>query len=93
MNYCIIGNGVAATAAVEAIRELDEEGRITVVSAEPYPVYSRPLITYLLSGKVDEGDMLYRDEGFYQRKKVDLIMKRAVSIDTEEREVLLEDGG
>jgi len=93
MNYCIIGNGVAATAAVEAIRELDEEGRITVISAEPYPVYSRPLITYLLSGKVDEGDMLYRDEGFYQRKKVDLIMKRAVSIDTEEREVLLEDGG
>ncbi len=93
MNYCIIGNGVAATAAVEAIRELDEEGRITVISAEPYPVYSRPLITYLLSGKVDEADMLYRDEGFYQRKKVDLIMKRAVSIDTEEREVLLEDGG
>ena len=55
MDYVIIGNGTAAVGCVEGIRTLDQTGSITIVSAEPYPVYGRPLISYLLEGKTKIG--------------------------------------
>ena len=54
MNYLIIGGGTAAVGCVEGIRALDREGDITLLAAEPYPVYGRPLISYLLEGKTTE---------------------------------------
>ena len=42
MNYVIIGNGTAAVGTIEGIRAVDKTGPITVISAEPYPVYGRP---------------------------------------------------
>ena len=50
--YLIVGNSVAAIAAVSGIREVDPDGAITLVAKEPQHTYSRPLITYLLGGKV-----------------------------------------
>jgi NADPH-dependent 2,4-dienoyl-CoA reductase/sulfur reductase-like enzyme len=43
--YLIIGGGMTADAAVSGIRETDSEGRITLVSAEPDPPYTRPLLS------------------------------------------------
>jgi len=34
----------------EAIREIDREGDITMISDEPYLAYARPLISYALGG-------------------------------------------
>ena len=51
MHYVIIGNGTAAVGTIEGIRVIDKKSPITLVSAEPYPVYGRPLISYLLLGK------------------------------------------
>ena len=42
MKYVIIGNSTAAVGAIEGIRKIDLDGEITVVSKEPYHVYSRP---------------------------------------------------
>ena len=36
MNYVIIGNSAAALGAVEAIRKTDTEGKIVILSSEPY---------------------------------------------------------
>ena len=65
MNYVIIGNSAAAVGCIEGIRSVDREGGITVVSDEPYHVYARPLISYLLYGKTDEERMKYRPDDFY----------------------------
>ncbi|MBL7126918.1 MAG: hypothetical protein ISS58_06955, partial [Dehalococcoidales bacterium] len=43
--YLIIGNSAGGIGAAEAIREVDEQGSIMMVSDEPYPAYSRPLIS------------------------------------------------
>ncbi len=43
--YLIVGGGMAADAAVKAIRELDTEGNIAVVSADSDPPYKRPPLT------------------------------------------------
>lgn len=58
MRYVIVGSGVAAFAAVEAIRSLDRQGEIILVSADPHGYYSRPGLAYYLSGEIPE-QMLY----------------------------------
>ena len=93
MEYVIIGNSAAAVGAVEGIRQVDREGRITVISDEPYHTYSRPLISYWLAGKVTADKMIYRDEDFYTANKVTAKLGlRARKIDFEGRKVELEDG-
>ena len=64
--YVIAGNGTAAVGCIEGIRQTDKEGLITVISEEDHPVYSRPLISYLLEGKTDLQRMKYRGDDFYR---------------------------
>jgi NADPH-dependent 2,4-dienoyl-CoA reductase/sulfur reductase-like enzyme len=44
-NYLIIGGGMTADAATQGIRELDPDGSIGLISAEPDPPYNRPPLT------------------------------------------------
>jgi NAD(P)H-nitrite reductase large subunit len=74
MRYVIIGNSAAAVGAVEAIRQHDSESTITIVADEPHHVYSRPLISYLLGGMVNESQMSYRPPDFYDRYRVDTLL-------------------
>lgn len=47
--YLIVGNSAGGIGAAEAIREVDKKNSITIVSDEPYPAYSRPLISEYLA--------------------------------------------
>ena len=44
-NYLIVGGGMTGDAAVKGIREIDQQGRIGVISTESNPPYSRPPLT------------------------------------------------
>lgn len=93
MEYVIIGNSAAAVGAIEGIRSVDAQGKITVVSDEAYPTYSRPLISYLLLGKTTEEKMKYRPADFYEKNQVELLLRtHAEKIDPTAKTVLLEDG-
>lgn len=90
MNYVIIGNSASGIAAIEAIREYDNNGEITVISDEPYFNYSRPLISYLLGKKVAPEAMAFREKNFYKDNKVNLILnKKATKLDLKQRVVAL----
>ncbi|MDF1513262.1 MAG: FAD-dependent oxidoreductase [Anaerolineae bacterium] len=94
MRYVIIGNSAAAVGAVEAIRQVDVENSITIVSREPEHVYARPLISYLLGGLVDESQMYYRSEEFYDKHNVQTMLGVEVTrIDTAAQKVILQGGG
>ena len=94
MRYLIIGNSAAAVGAVEAIRQYDRQSPITIVADEAHHVYSRPLISYLLGGTVDETHMYYRPEDFYERHHVETMLGVEVTrINTGERTVSLSGGG
>jgi len=68
--YLIVGNSAGGIGAAEAIRQADSEGVLTIVSEEPYPAYSRPLISkYLTKERTLEG-MLYRPPDFYDRNNI-----------------------
>ncbi|MGI9951931.1 FAD-dependent oxidoreductase [Moorellaceae bacterium AZ2] len=93
MRYVIIGNSVAAVNACQGIRELDKEGSITIISAENYYAYGRPLISYWLEGKTDFEKMPYQPVEFYQKNKINVLLgKKALGLDVNRREVKLDDG-
>lgn len=92
MNYVIIGNSAAAVGCVEGIRQVDKEGKITLIASEPHHTYSRPLISYLLYGKTDEERMKYRPDSFYDDNKVETYLgKSVVKIDKDNKKVILDD--
>ncbi|MBU1887904.1 MAG: FAD-dependent oxidoreductase [Candidatus Omnitrophica bacterium] len=91
MRYAIIGSSAAGISAVEAIRSKDKEAAITVISDEKTPLYSRCLISYLLAGTIDKDKIWIRPDSFFKENKVEAILGvRAEKIDTENKEVRLE---
>jgi len=92
-DYVIIGNSAGGIGACEAIREVDRDGFISIISDEPYPAYSRPLISEFLAGERTLEGMLYRPPEFYQQNAVQAMLGRKVAgIDFPGTRLLL-DGG
>jgi NAD(P)H-nitrite reductase large subunit len=91
--YVIIGNSAGGIGAVEAIREVDGDNEIAVISDEPYAVYSRPLISYLLAEKVKLDNIYLRKPNFYEDNSVTTFFGiQATNIDFNEKKVTLENG-
>ncbi len=94
MRHVIIGNSAAAIGCVEGIRHHDQESAITIVADEPHHTYSRPLISYLLGGLVDESRMSYRPADFYESNRVETMLGVEVTeVDPQRRVVSLAGGG
>lgn len=79
MKYVIIGNGIASIGAIEGIRKIDKENPIMVIGAEDAPAYGRPLISYLLAGKIKPDKLALRPQQFYSQNKVELKLGTTVS--------------
>lgn len=93
MRYLLVGNSFASIFAIEAIRVCDEDSEITVVSDEDTPAYSRALIHEYLSKAISSRFMYLRGDDFYKKFKVKLLTpKRAISLDAENKELVLETG-
>ncbi len=91
--YVIVGASAAGVGAVDAIREVDPQGSITVISEEQCTYYSRPMISEFVSGKADAKKMKCRNDEFWNEKNVDLkTCKKAVSLDLTSKTISLEDG-
>jgi NAD(P)H-nitrite reductase large subunit len=93
VKYVIVGACAAGIGAVEAIREVDVNGEIVVISEEYCSHYSRPMISDYLSGKASLEKMKTRDDEFWQKNNVNLLMgKKAISLDVNAHTVSLENG-
>jgi len=91
--YVIVGASAAGIGAVEAIREVDPVGTITVVSEEACPQYSRPMISDLVSGKANFEKMKCRDDQFWAKNGVQALTGRtAVSLNLADKYVALDKG-
>jgi NAD(P)H-nitrite reductase large subunit len=91
--YLIIGNSAGGIGAMEAIREIDVDGSMAVISDEKYHVYGRPLISYYLANEIDYHKMFYRPFDFYEKKNIKAILgRRAVNIDFDKKSVKLDNG-
>lgn len=90
MNFVIIGNSAAGTAAIEAIRKHDWQSSIIQLSDEPHPLYSRCLLSYYLGGTINRERLLFRGKNFHQKMEVKLhagVGSRAVELNTNRQKV------
>lgn len=93
VKYLIIGNSAGAIGAAETLRSVDRKGAITIISDEPYPAYSRPLISRHLAGKRPLEKMLFRSADFYERNDTQTLLGNKVQkLDVVEHTVEIEGG-
>ncbi len=90
--YLIIGNGAAGATAAETIRQYDPIGEITIVTAEPYPMYSRPGLAYVLTNAIPAKQVFCRTLAWYDQLNLILVLGKATQVDVLKQSVKLEDG-
>ena len=93
VKYLIIGNSAGGIGGAEAIRETDKSGAITIISDEPYPAYSRPLISEYLATGCSIKRMLFRPPDFYEKNNIRVLSgEKVVQVNLDEHAVRLESG-
>ena len=91
--YVILGNGAAGLSAAKAIRERDKTGSIVMISNEPVSAYNRPMLTKALAAGLSAEQIAVEPASWYEENKIYQMLGRTVtSVDTEAKEVLLDDG-
>jgi 3-phenylpropionate/trans-cinnamate dioxygenase ferredoxin reductase component len=92
--YVIIGGGLTGGSAAEAIREVDSEGSLVLVTQEPHRPYHRPpLSKSYLQGKRELERVFLKDEAYYQEQSIELrTATRALAVDPATRTVTLQGG-
>ncbi|MBU0637877.1 MAG: FAD-dependent oxidoreductase [Planctomycetes bacterium] len=89
----IIGNSAAGLAAIKALSPRERRARLTLIASERHPPYSRVLLTYWLSGKINRDGLFLHSPDWYRQIGVTALLgQRAVAIDTRRREVRVEPG-
>lgn len=91
--YLIIGNSAGGIGAMEAIRKIDKDGSMAVISDESHHTYGRPLISYYLANEIEFDKIFYRPFDFYEKNGIDsLLGKRVAHINFKQHSVTLGDG-
>ncbi len=63
-DYLVVGGGAAADEAVRAIREIDHEGSVGMLSAEAFPPYDRPPLSKGLWSGSARLDGMFHQSGY-----------------------------
>ncbi len=71
-HYVIIGMGVTAITAAEAIRATDSEGELTIIGEDPFGYYSRPGLAYYLTGELPEALLFPYHQDDYQKLRASI---------------------
>ena len=78
MRYVIIGASAAGCKAAETLRRYAPDSPITVISEEAQPLYSRPLLTYLLSREVAPEKVWLNGEDYFRQWNFDPVLGEPV---------------
>jgi NAD(P)H-nitrite reductase large subunit len=88
----IIGASAAGASAAEAVRRLDQECRVTLVSDEPVPLYSRCLLSDYLLGQVSRGRLTFQPPDWPRGLNVEVIQEPAVELNLATGQVVTASG-
>ncbi|WP_052813203.1 NAD(P)/FAD-dependent oxidoreductase [Desulfonatronum thioautotrophicum] len=87
--FVIIGNGVAANSAAEAVRKLDQAASIVMFSRESHGFIYTPALPELLSGEKAAEKLIIHDPQWYARREIDLRLDCPVHDIDADRRVLI----
>ncbi|MFO7750787.1 MAG: FAD-dependent oxidoreductase [Desulfobacteraceae bacterium] len=89
-HYLIIGNGAAGNQAAKVLRRENREARITIVSHEDVPFYSKPRLTHYITGRIGREELIVNSLDFYREQSIRLRLGQTVeAIDPDKKEVRL----
>jgi NADPH-dependent 2,4-dienoyl-CoA reductase/sulfur reductase-like enzyme len=94
-DYLLLGGGTSCGYAAAAIRSIDKNGTIAIVSADVEPPYDRPPFSknFLTNDDMSISDAHSKDDSFYPQNHVELLLKTPVrKIDRSQDEVELASG-
>lgn len=92
-HYVILGNSAAGLTAVDAIRERDKTGPITLISKEPDPAYSRVALPYILSKEKNLRQITLQEPEYFKANNVETIIGTGASgLDAKNKTIGLDDG-
>lgn len=90
--YVIIGNGIAGLSAAKEIRNIDKEGKITIISSEEFLTYYRVKLSHYISKTFEDSDLLVHNEEWYHKNNIEVILQKIVEIvDVENKQIKLDD--
>ena len=94
VKYLLVGGGLAASAAAEAIRDRDAAGSMLVAGQEILRPYHRPpLSKTFLRGELAKGDLLAQPVGWFPQHGTQLVTgRRATTLDAGRQRVGFDDG-
>jgi flavorubredoxin/NADPH-dependent 2,4-dienoyl-CoA reductase/sulfur reductase-like enzyme/rubredoxin len=91
--FAIIGGGIAALSAAEAIRKRNRTAEIIMLSEEKNRPYFRPALSDLLSEDLPDNRLFVYDNAWYENNRIDLrTATRVAKIDTTAKKLELENG-
>ena len=87
----IIGNGITGITTARHVRKLSDSS-ITVISNETDHFYSRTALMYIYMGHMGYEQTKPYENWFWQKNRIDLVRGAVTKIDTDQKELRLEDG-
>ncbi|WP_029460144.1 NAD(P)/FAD-dependent oxidoreductase [Solidesulfovibrio alcoholivorans] len=93
MRYVVVGLHAAGRSACMWLRKADKAAEIVGLDPSPLPVYSRPLISYVLAGEMASRDMVVAGDKFWREQGVTVLGDRAVALDPARASLQLASGG
>jgi flavorubredoxin/NADPH-dependent 2,4-dienoyl-CoA reductase/sulfur reductase-like enzyme/rubredoxin len=91
--FVIVGGGIAALSAAEAIRERNKTASITMVTDEPVLPYYRPMLSDYLSEDLSDERLFVQDQAWYKENRIEVLTgKRVTKLDSKSRQVESQDG-
>ncbi|WP_349763563.1 FAD-dependent oxidoreductase [Fusobacterium sp. SYSU M8D902] len=93
VDILIIGGGVAAVNAADAVSSRNKKARITIISKEKYLPYYRTRLTEIIDNEIPMERMLIKKESWYAERNIKLLLEEEViSVATDEKFVELASG-
>ena len=92
MHLVIIGNGITGVSCALAVRRLQPDARITLVSAESAHHYSRTALMYVYMGHLRQKDIMPYEDWFWDENRLGLMHATATALNTAGRLVTLDNG-
>jgi NAD(P)H-nitrite reductase large subunit len=89
----ILGNGAAGYYAAKEIRNRDKTGTVVLISNEEHLTYNRPMLTKSIVAGLDAEQIAVVDKAWYEENHIyPMLGKMVADVDTEQKEVVLDDG-
>ena len=92
-DYVILGSSAAGLTAIDAIRQRDKDGPITLIAKEPDPAYSRVALPYILSQEKKLPQITLQTDDYFKSNSVEtMIGVGATGLDSSAKTLSLDDG-